>query len=252
MSRGRAVAWAALALGLLVLPPAISAAQEGAESQASTQTAAGEETTSPAVPDQGEGGAQPPGNGEQPEVGGDGGRADSSAQQASDTGGASYRRARAKEPTARLAASLTVSIGDNFYSPRSVSIEVGDTVTWVNNGQAQHSATASDGSFDTGVFGPGGSRSHTFNQAGTFDYFCTVHGQAQSGTVTVASASGAGGGGDGGGGAAGPSEEAAVASPGAAGDGSTLPATGDDVLLPLAVGLALLLGGLGLRLTPRR
>ena len=155
-----------------------------------------------------------------------------------------------QERFAAAASSLTVSIGDNFYSPASVTIDVGDTVTWTNNGQAQHSATASDGSFDTGIFGPGGSRSHTFNQAGSFDYFCSVHGTAQSGTITVASASSAGGGGSGGGGGGGggPSEADAVASSDAGGSSSSLPSTGSDLLPPLAVGLLLLVGGLALRL----
>ena len=40
-------------------------------------------------------------------------------------------------------------MGDNFYSPATVSVFVGDTVTWRNTGAAQHSATADDGSFDT-------------------------------------------------------------------------------------------------------
>jgi plastocyanin len=151
---------------------------------------------------------------------------------------------------ARSSASATVSIGDNFYSPASVSVAVGDTVTWANNGQAQHSATANDGSFDTGVFGPGGTRSHTFNQAGTFSYFCTVHGQAQSGTVRVLAASS--GGGQGGGGTAGSSgtgssEAAAVASPDAAGTSTSLAATGLEALGLATIGLALLIGGIALR-----
>jgi plastocyanin len=147
-----------------------------------------------------------------------------------------------QEGIARAAGSVTVSMGDNFYSPASVSIDIGDTVTWTNGGQAQHSATATDGSFDTGVFGPGGSRSNTFTQAGTFNYFCTVHGNAQSGTVTVASASG---GGDG------PSEADAVASGGAGGSSTGLPASGSNALPPLVVGLLLLAAGLAIRLRAR-
>jgi plastocyanin len=154
-------------------------------------------------------------------------------------------------PVAQAAASATVSIGDNFYSPASVSVAVGDTVTWANNGQAQHSATADDGSFDTGVFGPGGSRSHTFNQAGTFSYFCTVHGQAQSGTVRVLAAS-SGSGNEGSGGSAGSSgtgssEAVAVASPDAAGTSTSLAATGLEALGLATIGFALLIGGLVLR-----
>ena len=150
---------------------------------------------------------------------------------------------------ARASASASVSIGDNFYSPASVSIGVGDTVTWANNGQSQHSATADNGSFDTGVFGPGVRRSNTFTQAGTFSYYCTVHGQAQSGTVRVLAASGGGGSGGGGGGggpttsATGESEAAAVASPDAAGTSTTLPATGMAAGVLALVGLALVASG---------
>jgi plastocyanin len=146
---------------------------------------------------------------------------------------------------AQASASASVSIGDNFYSPASVSIAVGDTVNWSNNGQAQHSATADDGSFDTGVFGPGASRSHTFTRAGTFSYYCTVHGQAQSGTVRVLAASGGGSGGGGGPttSATGDSEAAAVASPDAAGTSTTLPATGMAAGVLALVGLALVASG---------
>jgi plastocyanin len=225
-------------LALLVLPPALSTGQEGAP--ATDPPGAGTVPPDPpAAPPQG-------GNG----GGAAGGAADDAPQPAAgpepaetastvDLAAASQDKEKAKP-----AGSLTVSVGDNFYSPRSVTIDVGDTVTWSNNGAAQHSATADDGSFDTGVFGPGASRSHTFNSAGTFDYFCTVHGQAQSGTVTVASTGGGGGGGGGGG----QSEAAAVASDGAAGSSTSLPSTGWNALPPMIVGVLLLLAGFALRL----
>jgi plastocyanin len=149
------------------------------------------------------------------------------------------------------AASATVSAGDNFFSPTSVSIFAGESVTWTNNGQAQHSATANNGSFDTGIFGPGASRSETFSSPGTYAYYCVVHGLSQSGTVRVASAGGGGGGGNGGGGGgaaddatSGSSEAAAVASPDAAGTGSSLPATGFAVLGLGGTGLVLLISGM--------
>ena len=247
---------ASLALGLLALPPALSAAQQGADPAAAPQPAAGQDTgaTGPTGPD----GGSSPGTGEAAPD--DGGQGSPEPAGPATGGGPVVRGAQASAPAARFAASMTVSIGDNFYSPKSVSIDVGDTVTWVNNGQAQHSATAEDGSFDTGIFGPGGRRSHTFNQAGSFGYYCLVHGTAQSGTITVAAASGgggeasaAGGGGAGsGGGGSGPSEASAVASSDAAGDSSSLPATGSNALPPLLVGVALLLAGLGLRLRTAR
>jgi plastocyanin len=123
------------------------------------------------------------------------------------------------------AASQSVSIGDNFYSPKSITITEGDTVVWTNTGQAPHSVTADGGSFDSspncptsGCLENGDTYSHTFNSAGSFSYFCRVHGQSMSGTVVVeAAGGGGGGGGDGGGGGGG-------TSPGTA----TLPHTGPN------------------------
>ena len=231
------VAWAATVLALLVLPPALSTGQ--GTGTTTTEAPPAEPTPlTPADPQQGTGGS-----------GGSGGAAQQPAEEPAPTATTSTDEpdlataSATKRQQAKAAGSLTVSIGDNFYSPRNVTIDVGDTITWRNNGAAQHSATADDGSFDTGVFGPGASRSHKFNSAGSFPYFCTVHGQAQSGTVTVSS-----GGGGGGGGGGGQSEAAAVASSGAAGSSSSLPSTGSDVLPPMAVGLLLLLAGLALRL----
>lgn len=151
---------------------------------------------------------------------------------------------------AKASASARVSAGDNFYSPPTVSIAVGDTVTWTNSGQVGHTVTFRDGSFDTGVFGPGASRSRTFRSAGSFAYYCTVHGPSQSGTVRVASAgggSGSGGGGGANGGTGAQSEADAVASPGAAGSSEFLPATGLAVVGLGAIGFALLGGGLAVR-----
>jgi LPXTG-motif cell wall-anchored protein len=103
-------------------------------------------------------------------------------------------------PRATAAADTGVTISDFQFAPASVTIDVGDTVTWTNEGPTPHSATADDRSFDTGIFEAGQRRSHTFDEAGTFAYFCTPHPNMR-GTVTVRAAStGGGGGGSGGGG----------------------------------------------------
>ena len=237
-SRLVTVAWAATVLALLVLPPALSTGQADAPA-ADPPT---EDPAPPAVP------VTPPQDGN--DGGAGGGAPGTDPQPAAEPAPAepasvnlTAAAAQDKE-NAKAAASLTVSIGDNFYSPRSVSIDVGDKITWNNNGAVQHSATADDGSFDTGVFGPGSSRSNTFNTAGTFSYFCTIHGQAQSGTVTVGSTGGGGGGG-------GPSEAAAVGSSDAAGTSSSLPSTGSNALPPMIVGVLLLLAGFAIRLRDR-
>ncbi len=148
---------------------------------------------------------------------------------------------------AHSSASTSVTMGDYFFSAATVTVNVGDTVTWHNTGQAPHTATADDGSFDTGTINTGGSGSHTFNSPGTFSYICTIH-PNMKGTVRVLSASGGGGGGGGGGGASssssGTSESSAVASPNAAGTSSTLPMTGMAVGALALVGAALLASGL--------
>jgi hypothetical protein len=62
-----------------------------------------------------------------------------------------------------------------------VTIGVGETVTWENNDTAAHTATSGSGSegpvghFDSSLIMAGSSFSHTFEEAGTYDYFCMVH-----------------------------------------------------------------------------
>ena len=86
--------------------------------------------------------------------------------------------------TAHAASDTTVTIADFQFSPASITIHVGDTVTWTNHGPSAHTATADNGSFNTGVLQKGQSASHTFNTAGTFSYICSIH-PFMHGTVVV-------------------------------------------------------------------
>jgi plastocyanin len=145
----------------------------------------------------------------------------------------------------------TVAVADFSFTPASITVDVGDTVTWTNSGPDEpHTATANDGSFDTGEIAVGASASHTFDQAGTFAYVCSIHPDQMSGTVTVASTGAGGGSGpDETSGTSAPSgsEAAAVAAPDAAGTASSLPSTG-LVALPLAlIGLGLVALGVRVR-----
>jgi plastocyanin len=88
-----------------------------------------------------------------------------------------------------LAASRAVSIRDFAFSPKTVEIRVGDRVTWTNRDAVEHTATARNGSFDTGLLGDGESRSIRFNVAGTYRYVCTPH-PSMTGTVVVRAAAG--------------------------------------------------------------
>ena len=73
----------------------------------------------------------------------------------------------------------------NFaFSPATVTVSVGDTVTWTNHDNAPHNATADDGSFSTPNINDGQSTSHRFTQQGTFSYICTIH-PNMHGTILV-------------------------------------------------------------------
>lgn len=67
-------------------------------------------------------------------------------------------------------------IVENFkYVPDPVTVRIGDSITWTNEDPVGHTATATDDSFDTGMFFPDNSATITFDTAGTFPYFCGVH-----------------------------------------------------------------------------
>jgi len=67
------------------------------------------------------------------------------------------------------------------YSPYEVTISVGDKVTWINDDSAAHTITSGSASagltgvFDSGLFMAGTTFEFTFDDAGTYDYFCMVH-----------------------------------------------------------------------------
>jgi LPXTG-motif cell wall-anchored protein len=86
--------------------------------------------------------------------------------------------------TAHAASDTSVTIADFSFTPASITIHVGDTVTWVNNGPSAHTATANNGAFNTGVLQKGHSASHTFTKAGTYSYICSIH-PFMHGTVVV-------------------------------------------------------------------
>lgn len=71
------------------------------------------------------------------------------------------------------------------FNPGEVTVAVGDTVTWTNNDSVGHDVTAdSFSSGDPGGMAPGATFEQTFDEAGTFDYVCTVH-PGMEGSVVV-------------------------------------------------------------------
>ena len=64
---------------------------------------------------------------------------------------------------------------NQYYMPVNASIPKDATVTWTNKDVAPHTATASDGSFDTGIFNAGSSASAMVKGQGDIQYHCTIH-----------------------------------------------------------------------------
>ena len=80
------------------------------------------------------------------------------------------------------------TISDFKFTPATITIHAGDTITWTNVGPTEHTATASNGSFNTGILKKGQSGSHTFTQPGTYAYICTIH-PFMHGTIVVLASS---------------------------------------------------------------
>jgi plastocyanin len=100
--------------------------------------------------------------------------------------------ALALAPAAASAATHKVRMGFNDFSPATVSAARGDTVRWVNpsDGFLEHDvkSTAPAKYFSSGKAGglvPGDTYTFTFDSAGTFAYYCSVHPESMKGTVRV-------------------------------------------------------------------
>ncbi|MFE0186784.1 cupredoxin family copper-binding protein [Streptomyces sp. NPDC059008] len=78
-----------------------------------------------------------------------------------------------------------VMIADFAFSPATLTVDKGTTVTWTNEDSAPHTVT-SDGSgpLNSPTLDTGGSYTFTFNSAGTYNYYCDIHPSMQ-GTVIV-------------------------------------------------------------------
>jgi plastocyanin len=86
---------------------------------------------------------------------------------------------------------ITKFTAKQWYNPSPITINVNDTVKWINNDTEPHTVTSGlgggmasaatnskgkpNGLFDSGLFKPDSSYSLKFNKSGTFNYFCTIH-----------------------------------------------------------------------------
>ncbi len=107
-------------------------------------------------------------------------------------GGSSGAASGKKATSTSTAASSSVVIDTFMFSPKTLHVKVGDTVTWTNHDNILHTvtsgtrdyapgdsghvaATHKNGIFDMPLDGKGATGNHTFTTAGTFHYFCDRH-----------------------------------------------------------------------------
>jgi plastocyanin len=116
--------------------------------------------------------------------GGSGDDSSSSGASTAVTDSGAATGANAPAPSGEAERSAKVEIVDFAYGPDPVRVQVGGKVTWLNQDSDTHTATAEDGSFDTGSLAEGKLKSETFKQAGTYAYVCSFH-PTMHGTVEV-------------------------------------------------------------------
>ena len=73
---------------------------------------------------------------------------------------------------------------DLAFSPATLKVDAGATVTFENQDGTAHTFTADDGSFDAGTVQPDEEATHTFDEAGSFSYHCEIH-PSMKGTIDV-------------------------------------------------------------------
>ena len=88
------------------------------------------------------------------------------------------------------ASDISCAESGSCFSPSEVTISLGDSVAWYNDSTTAHTVTSGntedgpDGVFDSSLLIGGDTFSHTFTEAGEYQYFCSIH-PWMTGTVIV-------------------------------------------------------------------
>jgi plastocyanin len=90
--------------------------------------------------------------------------------------------ATAEAPAATEAApapgSVSVDMENYEFTPDAITITAGTTVIWTNKDLDGHTVTSDEGSIDSGNLDTDETFSYTFDQPGTYPFYCTYHGDA--------------------------------------------------------------------------
>jgi plastocyanin len=71
--------------------------------------------------------------------------------------------------------STTVNIQNYVFSPSTITVTAGTTITWKNYDIDAHTVTSDEGLFNSGSIQQNATFTHTFDSTGTYDYHCTPH-----------------------------------------------------------------------------
>jgi plastocyanin len=93
-----------------------------------------------------------------------------------------YGTSSATTSTSTSANAVTII---NFaFSPATLTIKAGTSVTWTNKDSVAHTVVSDSGIFSSGSLATNATYSYTFKTAGTFTYKCSIH-PSMTGTITV-------------------------------------------------------------------
>jgi plastocyanin len=73
------------------------------------------------------------------------------------------------------AANAAVTIDNFVFGPQTLTVPVGTTVVWTNRDDIPHTVVSTDGVFKSKVRDTDEQFSYTFDKAGTYPYYCSVH-----------------------------------------------------------------------------
>jgi plastocyanin len=92
----------------------------------------------------------------------------------------------AEDPVVLEGDEVAVTSLDNTFRAPVIQVQPGTTVVWSNRGRNQHDVLPVEGDawgVDVGDFQPGDTYSHTFDEPGTYPYYCSIHGTTTTGMV---------------------------------------------------------------------
>ena len=84
-----------------------------------------------------------------------------------------------------------ISMVDSAFQPQTITVKMGDSIRWTNNGARTHTSTSGtngvpDGIWDSGDIASGNTYERVFDTAGTYPYYCHYHwAMGMTGTITV-------------------------------------------------------------------